>query len=85
MREFVVWTANQRGTSGRWATLARLIRNWRHRRDLARLMAMDDHMLRDMGLSRDMLQHLRRLPLTVDHDWECERLQRLGRPYSDRK
>jgi hypothetical protein len=38
---------------------------------------MDDHMLRDIGVTREMLSRLARLPLTADIAWERERLERL--------
>ena len=52
MRNYVLWEAQSREAYGRFTVVARVLRNWRHRKDLKKLRAMDDHMLRDIGLSR---------------------------------
>jgi uncharacterized protein YjiS (DUF1127 family) len=76
MRDYVMMQAEQRRAYGRLTVLVRVWRNWKNRRDLKRLMAMDDYMLRDIGLTREMLERLARLPLTVDQAWEQERTSR---------
>jgi uncharacterized protein YjiS (DUF1127 family) len=76
MRNYVLSEDLSRQAYGRFSVLVRVIRNWRNRRDLKKLQAMDDYMLRDLGISRDMVNHLARLPLTVDMDWGQERLRR---------
>jgi uncharacterized protein YjiS (DUF1127 family) len=76
MRDYVLTQAQSRQAYGALTLVARLIRNWKHHRDLEKLLKLDDYLLRDMGLTRDMLTHLARLPLTVDVDWERERVLR---------
>lgn len=77
MRNFVLWEAQSREAYGRLTIVARVLRNWRNRKDLKKLRAMDDYMLRDMGITRDEITRLSRLPLTADVDWERDRLERL--------
>lgn len=49
------------------ATLVgRLFANWKDRRRIGRLHAFDDHMLKDIGLSRADLAWAASLPLTVN-------------------
>jgi uncharacterized protein YjiS (DUF1127 family) len=73
MRDFVMMQAQQRQAYGRLTVIVRVWQNWNARKDLKRLMAMDDYMLRDMGLTREVLERLARLPLTIDQVWEQER------------
>lgn len=76
MREYVLSEVRSRQAYGRFTVVARIVRNWRHRKDIKRLQAMDDHMLRDIGLTRDLVEQLSRLPLTADVEWERARLER---------
>lgn len=76
MRGYVLWESQSRLAYGRFTVVLRVLRNWQHRKDLKRLLALDDYMLRDIGLTRDVLQQLMRLPLTADADWERQRLER---------
>ena len=39
---------------------------WFARRQMATLLVMDDHALRDMGITREDVHHARQLPLSVD-------------------
>jgi uncharacterized protein YjiS (DUF1127 family) len=73
MRNYVMMQAQQRHAFGRLTVIVRVWQNWKARKDLKRLMAMDDYMLRDMGLTREVLERLARLPLTIDQVWEQER------------
>jgi uncharacterized protein YjiS (DUF1127 family) len=77
MRNYVLWEAQSREAYGRFTMLVRLVRNWRQRKDLKKLWAMDDHMLRDIGVTRDEIARLARLPLTADVEWERQRMERL--------
>jgi uncharacterized protein YjiS (DUF1127 family) len=77
MRDYILSQAHARETLGLIATAKRVVRNWKHQRDLAHLMKLDDYLLRDLGLTRDLLQHLLELPLTVDVDWEQARVLRM--------
>jgi uncharacterized protein YjiS (DUF1127 family) len=77
MRDYVLTQSQSRQAYGMLTVVARVIRNWKHHRDLEKLLKLDDYLLRDMGLTRGVLLHLTTLPLTVDVDWERERLMRM--------
>ncbi len=76
MREYMLFEARSRQAYGRWTGLVRLVKNWKTRGDLKRLAAMDDYMLRDIGLTRDELQRLASRSLTVDWTWDGEQRER---------
>lgn len=46
--------------------LARIISNWRTRRELARLSELDDFLLRDIGVTRADVRWAAGLPLTAN-------------------
>jgi uncharacterized protein YjiS (DUF1127 family) len=78
MREYVLTQAEQQGVStGLFATVGKWLRNRKNRRDLRKLLALEDHLLKDVGLSRGLIQHLATLPADVDAQREAERLQSL--------
>ena len=66
MRDYVLHQAEFRDKAFAFPRLRRVVRNWFARRSLARLETMDDHILWDIGLTRDDLRHGRGLPLDVD-------------------
>ncbi|MBL8789791.1 MAG: DUF1127 domain-containing protein [Rhizobiales bacterium] len=66
MRNYTETQAIQMGVHPRQALLPRLWRSWRARRSVRLLERMDDHMLRDMGLTREDLRWAQRLPLAQD-------------------
>jgi uncharacterized protein YjiS (DUF1127 family) len=76
MRNYVLTQAQSQQSYGVLTMVVRVVRNWKHHRDLEKLLAMEDYLLRDMGLTRDVVKHLAGLPLTVDVDWERERVMR---------
>jgi uncharacterized protein YjiS (DUF1127 family) len=76
MRDYVLTQSQSRQAYGILSVVARLVRNWKHHRDLEKLLKLDDYLLRDMGLTRSVVLHLASLPLTVDVDWERERVLR---------
>jgi uncharacterized protein YjiS (DUF1127 family) len=76
MRDYVLTQAHSRQAHGALMLVKRLVRNWKHHRDLEKLLKLDDYRLKDMGLTRNVVLHLARLPLTVDVDWERERILR---------
>jgi uncharacterized protein YjiS (DUF1127 family) len=45
--------------------LRRMIRNWSARRDIAKLTALDDRLLRDIGVTREDIEWARGLPLAM--------------------
>ena len=58
-------TENLAASSG-LSRLSRMYRHWRSRRRLARLWALDDRMLDDIGLTREDVYWAMSLPLTVN-------------------
>jgi uncharacterized protein YjiS (DUF1127 family) len=75
MREYVANEARSRLSTFSFSALRQLVRNWRARRKLAKLHLLDDHQLKDIGLTRGQLQHITGLPLSVDPVWEADRLR----------
>ncbi len=78
MRDFIATMARQRSNRSILGLLWQRVRNWRMRRDLSVLERLDDVQLRDIGLKREDLQRLRHLPLSVDPQWELDRLRLLA-------
>ena len=78
MREYVLHLARSRLAYGRLTRFVRMVKNWQARRDARVLLRMDDHQLRDIGLTRDDLDRLVRTPLSVDVNWENERRRMIG-------
>jgi uncharacterized protein YjiS (DUF1127 family) len=78
MRNYVANEARSRSSSSSFANLLQLVRNWRSKRTFAKLHGMDDHQLRDIGLTRDQLTRISGLPLSVDPLWEADRLRLLA-------
>jgi uncharacterized protein YjiS (DUF1127 family) len=76
MRDYVLSQAQSRQLLGLVPLLRRMARNWKHQRDLRNLLKLEDYLLRDMGLTRPLLMHLANQPLTIDLDWERERVLR---------
>jgi uncharacterized protein YjiS (DUF1127 family) len=77
MRNLVSFEAQSRQAFGRFTVLVRLWRNVQTRKDLRLLQSMDDHVLRDIGLTRDEVRRLLSLSNRVDLMWEVERLKLL--------
>jgi uncharacterized protein YjiS (DUF1127 family) len=73
MREYALFEARSRQAYGPWTGLVRVARNWKTRGDLKRLLAMDDFMLRDIGLTRAAVLQLAQRPLFADWQWDSER------------
>jgi uncharacterized protein YjiS (DUF1127 family) len=76
MRDYVLSEALARETLGLKALIRRVARNWKAHRDLQQLLKLEDYLLADMGLNHALVLHLIALPLTVDVDWEKERVLR---------
>jgi uncharacterized protein YjiS (DUF1127 family) len=77
MRDYILSQSQSRQAFGLVATAERIVRNWKHHRELERLLKLDDYLLRDIGLTRVLVLHLLALPLTIDVDWERERVLRM--------
>ena len=75
MREYVLHQAQSRQAYGRLTTLVRMVKIWRERQAWRKLEKLDDYMLRDIGLTRNDLRMMQRQPLTLDVQWESERLR----------
>ena len=66
MRDYVLNQAISQGEFGLVSSLRRLARNWRARRRIVNLGSFDDHMLKDIGVSRSEIEWAVGLPLTVN-------------------
>jgi uncharacterized protein YjiS (DUF1127 family) len=66
MREYMWHQAESDERTYAFAALRRIIGNWWKRRTLRKLQDLDDHLLFDIGLTRDELEFALRLPLSVD-------------------
>lgn len=73
MREFILHQAESNEGTFAFAVVRRVVTNWWKRRTLRKLQDLDDHLLFDIGLSREELEAAVRLPLTVDPLWEFSR------------
>ena len=78
MRNYALNEARSRLAYGRLTVVLRVVKNWRARRAMKALYSFDDHMLRDIGLTRSDLDRLLRQPLSADIAWESERLRLLA-------
>jgi uncharacterized protein YjiS (DUF1127 family) len=75
MRNYVINEAQSRLSSSSFANLVQLVRNWRCKRSFAKLHLLADHQLKDIGLTREELARISKLPLSVDPVWEADRLR----------
>lgn len=80
MRDYALERALNRDAAHVFPTLRRLFANWFSRRRLRRVDELDDHILQDIGVSRDDLRVALNLPLAVDPVEELRRRLR-RRPY----
>ena len=66
MRDYALNRAISLGEYGAVSFIRRLLRNWQARRRVVNLSSFDDHMLRDIGVSRGEVEWAAGLPLTVN-------------------
>jgi uncharacterized protein YjiS (DUF1127 family) len=66
MRDYILSQAIAAEAVGDHSLFGQLIRNWRARRAVARLDRLDDHMLHDIGVTREDVIWAAGLPLTVN-------------------
>jgi uncharacterized protein YjiS (DUF1127 family) len=66
MRDYILSQAIAAEAVGDHSLFGQLIRNWRTRRAVARLDRLDDHMLHDIGVTREDVIWAAGLPLTVN-------------------
>ena len=72
MRDYALSRATAAEATGSLSLLWGLIRNWRARRAVARLDALDDFLLQDIGVSREEVRWAAGLPLSVNAALELE-------------
>jgi uncharacterized protein YjiS (DUF1127 family) len=72
MRDYALSRAEAAEATGSLSLLWRFIRNWRARRAVVRLDALDDYLLHDIGVTRDEVRWASGLPLTVNAALELE-------------
>ena len=66
MRDYALNRAISLGEYGAVSFISRIWRNWKARRRIVNLSNYDDHMLRDIGVSRSEVEWAAGLPLTVN-------------------
>lgn len=66
MRDYALNRAISLGEYGAVSFIRRLLQNWKARRRIVNLSHYDDHMLRDIGVSRNEVEWAAGLPLTVN-------------------
>ncbi|MGE3874819.1 MAG: DUF1127 domain-containing protein [Parvibaculaceae bacterium] len=66
MRDYILTQAESVDKTFTFPALNRIVANWRKRRQLRQLEQLDDHVLMDIGLTRDELIRVQRSPLGVD-------------------
>ena len=79
MNDYALHQARFSGNLAGGGLLTRLIANWQARRGVASLAALDDHILRDIGVSRGDVEGLKHLPLGQNAVHALEELARLRR------
>ena len=80
MRNFALFQAESQQTAGGGAgRLFRMWKNWKARQRVRRLTELDDFILEDIGLTREDVHSVGRLPLGHDPAAELKRLRRRSR------
>jgi hypothetical protein len=79
MNDYALHQARVSGNLEGGGLLTRLIANWQARRGVASLVELDDHMLRDIGVSRGDVAGLKHLPLSQNAAQVLEELAKLRR------
>jgi uncharacterized protein YjiS (DUF1127 family) len=73
MREYMLHQAEAHERTYAFAAVRRALSNWWKRRTLRKLQDLDDHLLFDIGLTRDDIDRALRLPLSIDPIGEFSR------------
>jgi uncharacterized protein YjiS (DUF1127 family) len=79
MRDYILNQAETADKTFTFPSLNRIVANWRKRRQLRQLEDLDDHVLMDIGLTRDELIRVQRVPLAVDPVTELLNFRPLSR------
>jgi uncharacterized protein YjiS (DUF1127 family) len=79
MRDYILTQAETADKTFTFPALHRIIANWRKRRQLRQLEQLDDHVLMDIGLTRDELIRVQCSPLSIDPVSELLRVQPMRR------
>jgi len=79
MRDYILTQAETAERTFTFPALHRIVANWRKRRQLRQLEDLDDHVLMDIGLTRDELIRVQRVPLAVDPVTELLNFRPLSR------
>ena len=66
MRDYILTQAESREKTFAFPVLHRIVGNWLKRRQLRRLEQLDDHVLMDIGLTRNELIRAQHIPLDID-------------------
>lgn len=72
MRDYALHRAAASEATGSLSLLWNLVRNWRAKRAVGRLDALDDFLLHDIGVTRADVRWAAGLPLTVNAALELE-------------
>jgi uncharacterized protein YjiS (DUF1127 family) len=85
MRDYALHVATTSDELPGQGLLIRLWRNWFARRAVVRLQDLDDHLLQDIGVTRDEITEAAHVPLTINAIGRLNDLskdtERLHRPY----
>jgi uncharacterized protein YjiS (DUF1127 family) len=79
MRDYILNQAETADKTFTFPALNRIVANWRKRRQLRQLELLDDHVLMDIGLTRDELIRVQRVPLAVDPVTELLKVKPMSR------
>ena len=66
MRDYALNRAISQEEGNGFSLIHRVWRNWQARKRVVNLSSYDDHMLRDIGVTRDEVQWAAGLPLTIN-------------------
>jgi uncharacterized protein YjiS (DUF1127 family) len=72
MKDYALNRAVSAEATGAFPLIGRIIANWFTRRAVARLDALDDYLLRDIGVTRGDVRWASGLPLSVNAALELE-------------
>jgi uncharacterized protein YjiS (DUF1127 family) len=78
MRDYALHQAQTAGSLPGAGLLENLLRNWAARRAVRRMESLDDHLLRDIGVTRDEVRWAAGLPLSQNAALSLDERSRLG-------